>query len=197
MLRYIEWWVQNWPITKKGVLPVTALFFWKFCLSLRTSYKELIWCTNDLNAHIPTFCKRFIWRCFFAVSILKIFEKYLIWCSSLVKLQAVESVTYWNEHLHLFLQNDHNFTKTLLIIEQPQRLFLQLTSRLRNHCLVVFCKNSSSNELFQYSFSLVHPVILLKDGYRCFSTVSNGLLASYFVEHLFWIRVCVNKVLVL
>ena len=65
MLRETEWWVQNGPITKNRVLPVTTLFFWKFCFSLRTSYKKLIWCTNGPNAHILTFWKRwsFIWRC--------------------------------------------------------------------------------------------------------------------------------------
>ena len=64
---------KRWPITKNGVLLVTTLFFWKFYVSLRTSYKELIWYTNDPNVHIHTFCKRwsFIWRCFFPVSILK------------------------------------------------------------------------------------------------------------------------------
>ena len=51
MLRQIEWWVENGPITKKRVLPATALFFWKFCFSLRTSYKELILCTNDPNVY--------------------------------------------------------------------------------------------------------------------------------------------------
>ena len=34
--------VQNGSITKNGILLVTALFFGKFCFSLRTSYKELI-----------------------------------------------------------------------------------------------------------------------------------------------------------
>ena len=74
ILRQIEWRVQNGPITKDGVLPVTNIFFWKFCFSLRTFYKELIWCTNDLNAHICNFCKcwSFIWWCFFPVSILKV-----------------------------------------------------------------------------------------------------------------------------
>ena len=64
-------WVQNRPTTKNGVLPVTTLFFWKFCFSLRTFYKELIWCTNNPNAQIRTFCKcwSFIWRCFFPVII--------------------------------------------------------------------------------------------------------------------------------
>ena len=78
-VRQIEWWVQNGPITKSRVFPVTTLFFWRFCFSLRTSYKELIWCTNDPNAHICTFCKRwsFIWRCFFLVSILKEYWKFL------------------------------------------------------------------------------------------------------------------------
>ena len=40
MLRQIEWWLQNGPITKNGVLPVTTFFLWKFCFSFRTSYKE-------------------------------------------------------------------------------------------------------------------------------------------------------------
>ena len=49
MLGQIEWWAKNGPVTKNGVLP------WKFCFSLRTSYQELIWCTNDPNAQIPIF----------------------------------------------------------------------------------------------------------------------------------------------
>ena len=71
-LRQTEWWIVNEPIKKNGVLPVTPLFFWKVCFSLRTS-KELNWCTNNPNAHILTFCKRwgFIWRYSFPVSILK------------------------------------------------------------------------------------------------------------------------------
>ena len=73
MIRQIEWWLQNGPIKKNGDLPVTTLFFWKFCFSLRTSYKELVWCAQNPNVHIRTFCKRwsFIWRYFFPVSILK------------------------------------------------------------------------------------------------------------------------------
>ena len=35
MLRQIEWWVQNGPITNNRVLPVTTLFFTKFCFSLK------------------------------------------------------------------------------------------------------------------------------------------------------------------
>ena len=70
--------------TYHKVLPVTSLFFWKFCFSLRNSYKELIWCTNDPNANIRVFVSagilfdgafspwvsliwlaRLIWNCFF------------------------------------------------------------------------------------------------------------------------------------
>ena len=75
MLRQTEWWVQNGPITKKGVLPVTTLLFSKFCFNLKTShYKELIWCTNDPNVYIHTFYKRwsFFWQCFLPVSILNV-----------------------------------------------------------------------------------------------------------------------------
>ena len=42
MSRQMEWGVQNGPIAKNGVLPATALFFRKFCFSLKTLYKELI-----------------------------------------------------------------------------------------------------------------------------------------------------------
>ena len=70
--------MQNGSITKNGVLPVTTLIFWKFCFSLRTSYKELIYnfCTNIgttyQSVHSHTFRNRcsFIWGCFFPVSFL-------------------------------------------------------------------------------------------------------------------------------
>ena len=42
MLRQVEWGVQSGAITKNGVLPVTNLFFRKFCFVIRPSYKELI-----------------------------------------------------------------------------------------------------------------------------------------------------------
>ena len=37
ILRQIEWRVQNGPIIKIGFLPLTASFFGRFNLSLRTS----------------------------------------------------------------------------------------------------------------------------------------------------------------
>ena len=66
--------LQNGPIVKNGVLPVTTLVFRKKNLSLRISYKELIWCTNHPNVHIHTFRKglSFIWGSLFPVSILNI-----------------------------------------------------------------------------------------------------------------------------
>ena len=39
MLRQIEWGVQNGPMTRNGVLPLTTLFFSKFDFSIRISYK--------------------------------------------------------------------------------------------------------------------------------------------------------------
>ena len=70
---------KNESIIKKGVLVLTALFVWRFCCSLGTSQKELIWCNKYQDAQIRTFCKRwsFIWRYFFSVSILKPFLKKL------------------------------------------------------------------------------------------------------------------------
>ena len=68
-----EWGVQNGPIRKNGILPVTTSFFGRFCFSIRTFYKELIWCTNYPSVHIHTFRKRwsFIRGCFLPVSIFK------------------------------------------------------------------------------------------------------------------------------
>ena len=88
MLRQIEWWVQNASITKNGVLPVTALFFRKFCFSLRTSYKELILYTIDPNAHIPTFCKLFFDGAFLWLSL----KAYLLWCRTLVYQENVSKL---------------------------------------------------------------------------------------------------------
>ena len=53
------------------------IFFWKICSSLRTSYKELIWCTNNPNVNIRIFRKRWslIWGCLFPVSILNLIHR--------------------------------------------------------------------------------------------------------------------------
>ena len=76
MLRQIEWRVHNGSVTRNRGFPVTTLFLRKFCFSLRTSYKELIWCTIYPNVDIHTFRKRwsFIWEWFFPVSIFNVFD---------------------------------------------------------------------------------------------------------------------------
>ena len=52
-----------------------CFIFWKICFSFRTSWNELIWCTNDPNVHIRIFIFRKRWSlilgCLFSVSILK------------------------------------------------------------------------------------------------------------------------------
>ena len=52
MSRQLEEEVQSVSINKDEVLPVTILFFWKFCFSLRTSHEELTWRTNYLKMSI-------------------------------------------------------------------------------------------------------------------------------------------------
>ena len=87
MLRQIEWGVQNGPITKVGVLQARTSFVRKFCFSLRTSYKELIWCINHANVHIHRFRKlwSFIWGCFFRVSILNYYYQGYCWHLNLLR----------------------------------------------------------------------------------------------------------------
>ena len=62
----------KWTYHKEQSFTSSYFIILKFCFSLRTSYKELIRCTNDPNAHNRSFCRRwsFIWRYFFPVSIL-------------------------------------------------------------------------------------------------------------------------------
>ena len=42
----------KWTYYKKRSFASNCFNFWKFCFSLRTSYKQLIWCTNKPNVHI-------------------------------------------------------------------------------------------------------------------------------------------------
>ena len=67
MLRLIEWGIQDGPIAKNGVLPVTTLVFRKFCFSLRTLYNELIWSTSRPKVHTHAFRKR--WSFIFSLSV--------------------------------------------------------------------------------------------------------------------------------
>ena len=62
----------KWTYHKERSFACNYFIFWKFSFSLRTFYKELIWCTNNPNAHICTFCNcwSLIWRWFFPVGIL-------------------------------------------------------------------------------------------------------------------------------
>ena len=78
----------KWTYRKEWSFASNYFIFRTFCFSLRTSYKELIWCTNYPNVHVRTFCKRwsFIWRCFFAVSILK------------------AAIVNWGENAHFMVQ---------------------------------------------------------------------------------------------
>ena len=72
--RQIKWWLQNGPITKNEVFPITTLFLWNFFLSLRTCNKELICCAND-PTQMP-FCKRWSFDDVFA---LRVSLGYFIW----------------------------------------------------------------------------------------------------------------------
>ena len=45
----------KWTYHKERNFATNSVIFLKFCISLRTSYKELICCTNNPNDHICTF----------------------------------------------------------------------------------------------------------------------------------------------
>ena len=58
---------RKWAYHKERSFASNYFIFFRFWFTLRTSWEELICCTNNPNAHICTFCKRwsFIGRCFF------------------------------------------------------------------------------------------------------------------------------------
>ena len=62
----------KWTYDKERSFASNYFIFLKFCFSLRTSCKELIWSTRDTNAHVSTIYKRwsFIWQWFFPKSVL-------------------------------------------------------------------------------------------------------------------------------
>ena len=62
----------KWTYHKESSFATNYLIFLKICSSFRTSWKELIWCTNDPNVNIRIFRRRWslILGCFFPVSIL-------------------------------------------------------------------------------------------------------------------------------
>ena len=67
----------KWTYHKGRSFASNYLIFLKILFPFKIElfpYNEFIWCTNEPNAHIRTFCKRwsFIWRCFFLVSILNV-----------------------------------------------------------------------------------------------------------------------------
>ena len=74
MLRQMEWWVQNWLITRNGVLPLTNLFFRKFCFRLRTFTNSWFDAPTTKLPIFVFFCERwsFIWWCLFPESILNV-----------------------------------------------------------------------------------------------------------------------------
>ena len=47
----------KWTYHKEQNFASNYFVFWKFYFSLRASYKDLIWCTNQPNVHIHTFRK--------------------------------------------------------------------------------------------------------------------------------------------
>ena len=68
VLRQIKWWASTkWTYHKERSFASNHFIFLNFFSSLRTSFKELNWCTNDPDTHIPTFRK--LWS-FFPVSLL-------------------------------------------------------------------------------------------------------------------------------
>ena len=48
----------KWTYHREWSFASKYLIFLENCSSLRTSHKELIWCTNDPNINIRIFCKR-------------------------------------------------------------------------------------------------------------------------------------------
>ena len=156
----MQWAVQNWPITKNGILSLIAWFFKKFYFSIRTFCKELIWCTNYPNVHIHPFRKRwsFIWARSFPVSILKhlwwgVFTKivYGFYCSFIFVKSSIADIWQVPKYASSFTRNWWSFlSSSNLIICLLENLicysfFLRIEVYLeptRTSTTELFCENS-------------------------------------------------------
>ena len=80
MQRPIKWEVQNGSVTKNGISLPASLYFWGLNLRIRTCYKWLIKCTNNLNILFDTFREflSIIRVCVFSVSIFKVTQVTLL-----------------------------------------------------------------------------------------------------------------------
>ena len=80
MQRPIKWEVPNGSITKNGISLPASLYFWGLNLRIRTCYKWLIKCTNNLNILFDTFREflSFIRVCVFSVNIFKVTQVTLL-----------------------------------------------------------------------------------------------------------------------
>ena len=68
---------------------------WKFCFSWRTSSKGLIWCSNYSNAHIHTFCERWIflkWNLLFS-------NEYLIPQKFIYVINGIKSTDHFTHNV--------------------------------------------------------------------------------------------------
>ena len=99
----------KWTYHKEQSLASNYFIFLKILFQFKTSYKVLIWCTNNPNVAIPTFwnCWSFILWCFSPVSILNkkyMFSKYfnllfVTWrsmCTSWLLLQTLSRLFDFN-----------------------------------------------------------------------------------------------------
>ena len=66
--------------------------------SLRTSYKKLLWCTNDPNLHLHTFrkCWSFIWGGLLPLCILMWWQTYIYKLTNLCKPGFFNKQRFWN-----------------------------------------------------------------------------------------------------
>ena len=79
-------WMEStkWTYHKERGFASNFFIFWRFCFSLRTSYKELIWCTNDPNVHTHTFRKRWSFSLWVSLRRFLAFDFLLGFCRSII-----------------------------------------------------------------------------------------------------------------
>ena len=106
-VRQIEWRVQNGPAAKDGVSPVTTSFFWNFCFSLRTSYKELTWCMpNQMSIFILFVSAWVLFEGAFSLWVslrFKYYHKYWI--------QPKTSISFWKSLLNFIVPQRRSYQK--------------------------------------------------------------------------------------
>ena len=158
---------QKLTYHKEWSFASNCFIFLKICFSFRTSWKELIWCTNDPNLHIRIFRKRWslILGCFFPVSIPNLGFKPKFQCSkrAIIPYKRQNYLLLWLDKIRKNLAKKSSFQALTLLF-------------------ILFCLGSLWNWQVAVSWNLHFSVCLASSQFK---SVRSAFLWQLLISYIF------------